>query len=342
LFSKRLTRFTCAALLAAAISATGAAAASATVITGAGSTLVAPLVYEVATAFHKKDKSDSVQYSQSSSGKGITDVTSNATDFGASDAPMTSSEAGACSGCVTIPWALSGVAVGIHINNLPDIKLTGPVIADIYLGSITHWNAPQIKALNHGVNLPNLKITPVYRLDASGDTYAFTDFLSRVSGTWHSKEGPAGTLVNFQHGDGGQGNTAMVSILKSTNGAIAYVAASYLIEESYTHVALVKNNAGKYIAPQEPAIKAAGATVHGASSNGYHIVNPPASAKGAYPISTFTYIITHTNTPKGTAMKAWINYFITTGQSSFGPRLDFAPMPSVVINGAKHQINEIH
>jgi phosphate transport system substrate-binding protein len=328
-------------LLSAAVSAVGAAAASATTLTGSGSTLVAPLLYEVAAAFHKKT-GNTVQYSQSSSGKGITDVTSGQVEFGASDAPMTSSEAGACNGCVTIPWALSGVAIGIHVNNIPDVKLTGAVLADIYLGKITKWNAPQIKALNKGVNLPSLKITPVYRLDASGDTYAFTDYLSRVSHTWKSQEGGAGTLVSFPTGDGGQGNTAMTAILKSTNGSIAYVAASYLIEEQYTHVALIKNNAGKYEAPQLKSIAAAGATVHGASSNGYHIVNPPASAKNAYPISTFTYIITHTSQPTASVMKSWVNYFITTGQNSFGPRLDFAALPGVVASGAKHELNEIH
>jgi phosphate transport system substrate-binding protein len=340
LFSKRLTRLACVAGVTAAISATGAVAASATTITGAGSTLVAPLVYAAAAAFHHKS-GITVQYSQSSSGKGITDVTSDATEFGASDAPMTASQAGACSGCVTIPWALSGVAVGIHIGGITHINLTGPVLAEIYLGKITSWNAPQIKALNHGVNLPNLRITPVYRLDASGDTYAFTDYLARVSGTWHHSIGPAGTEVSFPKGTGGQGNTAMTSILKSTNGAIAYVAASYLIEEDYTHVALIQNAAGKYEAPQLGAIKAAGATVHGASSNGYHIVDPPASARGAYPISTFTYVITHKSSSVGSAMKQWINYMISTGGPSFGPRLDFAKMPSVVINGAKHEVNEI-
>jgi phosphate transport system substrate-binding protein len=340
LHTKRLASLACAGLIAVAASGLSAASASAAgALTGAGSSLVAPVEAEWAAAFQTKT-GNTVTYQSVGSGTGITDIQQRLVDFGASDAPLTPSQQSACNGCVQIPWALSATGVGIHINNLSSIKLTGPVLADIYLGHITNWDDPTIKKLNPGVNLPNLAITPVFRSDGSGDTYAFTDYLSTVSGTFKSQVGSAATSVSFPKGVGAKGNSGMVSVLSSTNGAIAYIAVGYLLQ-NWPRVAAVKNAAGKYEVPNLRNIENAAKSVKHAQPAGYHIVNPPKAEKIAYPISTFTYVIAPSaNAPQAGLLKEWVNFVLNQGQA-FGPRLDFAPMPKLVLNAAKAAVKQI-
>jgi phosphate transport system substrate-binding protein len=335
-----LASLACAGLIALAASGAAAASASAAAtLNGAGSSLVAPIEAEWAAAFQTKT-GNSVVYQSVGSGTGITDIQQRLVDFGASDAPMTSPQSAACNGCVTIPWALSATGVGIHINGLNTIKLTGAVLADIYVGHIVNWDDPSIKKLNPGVNLPNLAITPVFRTDGSGDTYAFTDYLSSVSGTFKSQLGGAATSVGWQHGVGAKGNSGMVQVLSQTNGAIAYVAVGYLLQ-NWPKVASIKNKAGKFEVPNLKNIENAAASVKHAQSAGYHIVNPPKQFKKAYPISTFTYAIAPTsNAPQAAVLKEFINFVLNQGQA-FGPRLDFAPMPKLVLNASKTQVSQI-
>lgn len=308
-------------------------------LVGAGSTLVAPLVSEWQSPYNKSS-GVTVTYGAIGSGGGIDQITARTVDFGASDAPLTSSQASACKGCVQIPWALAATDVAYNVKGVPNqLKLTGPVLADIYLGTIKTWNAPQIKALNPGVNLPSTKITPIFRTDGSGDTYAFTQYLSAISPTWKSKVGFS-TQVHFPTGLGGAHNSGVGGLLASTNGSIAYIAIAYVVQNKFDY-ALIQNAAGKYPVPGVPSISAAAATVKSVpANNALSIVNPPASAAGAYPISTFTYVIVPTNSPKAKTIKPFINWAITTGQAS-GPKLDFAPLPSVVVAADKKSINKI-
>jgi phosphate transport system substrate-binding protein len=213
------------------------------------------------------------------------------------------------------------------------------VVAAIYLGQITNWNDSRIKALNKGVNLPNLPITVFWRSDASGDTFAFTRYLSDVSGAFASKVG-ASTAVSFPVGQGAKGNTGLANAVMGTNGAVAYIAVSYLVA-NHLPAAGIKNAAGRYTAPDLTAIEAAAAAVHGVPSNNQlTIVNPPKRAKSAYVISTYTYAIVPTNAPQGALLRQFILYALTQGQS-FGPRLDFAPIPKAVLNAAKATLNGI-
>ena len=204
------------------------AGASAYSLTGAGSTLVAPLEAYWAKDFNSR-YGDSVTYSSVGSGAGIAQITARTVDFGASDAPLTPTQAAACKECIQIPWALTATGISYNVAGLKRLYLTGPVLADIYLGTITNWDAPQIAKLNKGETLPNLKITPVYRSDGSGDTYAFTDYLSRISPTWKSKVGNA-TSVSFPTGVGGKGNAGVTAVVQSTPGAIGYIEVSYIID----------------------------------------------------------------------------------------------------------------
>ncbi|MDX6477189.1 MAG: phosphate transport system substrate-binding protein, partial [Gaiellaceae bacterium] len=237
------------AVLAAALVATTAATATSkdTTITGAGSSFVAPLVAgwtpAVGEAFGY-----SVQYSAVGSGAGIAAITNRQVDFGASDAPLTSDQANACKGCVQIPWALSATSIAYNVPGAPlHLKLNGKVLAAIFLGKIGNWNDPAIKALNAGANLPDLKITPVYRSDGSGTTYNFTDFLSAVSADWKSKVGNS-TSVQFPAGIGAKGSAGVAGVVARTDGAVTYVDVAYALK-NHIRFAAVRNAAGKFLYP---------------------------------------------------------------------------------------------
>lgn len=307
-----------------------------TTLVGAGSTLIAPLMSQWQPTYDKAT-GVAVTYGAIGSGGGIAQITARTVDFGASDAPLTPDEASACKGCVQIPWALAATVVAYHVQGVPNqLKLTGPVLADIWLGRITTWDAPQIQALNPGVKLPATKIQPVYRTDASGDTYAFTDYLSKVSPQWKTMVGNS-TQVHFPVGLGGKGNSGVGGVLSSTNGAIAYIAIAYVVENKFDY-ALIQNAAGKYPVPGVPSISAAAATVTSVPpDNRISITDPPASATGAYPISTFTYAIVPKASAKASTLKPFFKWAVTAGQQD-GPKLDFAPLPSVVVSADKTTI----
>jgi phosphate transport system substrate-binding protein len=335
---KRLISLTVAALIASMTAATAIAVAAGS-LTGAGSTLVAPLMAQWTSDFQHRT-GVSVTYGAVGSGTGIADISSRSVQFGASDAPLTPAQAGTCNGCVQIPWGLTATAIAIHVNGLRSIHLTGPVIAKIYLGQIKSWNSPQIKKLNKHTNLPALAITPVFRSDGSGDTYAFTNFLSKESSTWASRVSFA-TSVNFGTGVGGKGNSGVTALVTSTNGAIGYIAASYLIGHSLG-VAALQNAAGNYEFPNFANIEAAGQTVTRVPNNNeLHIVDPPSSASKAYPLSTFTYAIVPKVSSSASLLTQFIKYALTTGQS-FGPALDFAPLPKVVVKAAENAAKSLH
>lgn len=326
---KRLACLSAAAVVGSM--ATGVTASAMASLSGAGSTLVAPLENKWAQGY--ASTGTSVTYAAVGSGTGITQITNNLVDFGASDAPLTAAQQSSCPTCVQIPWALSATAVGYHLNGVGTLRLSAKVLSKIYLGRITKWNSPLIKKLNKGERLPNRTITVIYRSDGSGDTYAFTNYLSHVSSAWASQVGTA-TTVSFPTGISGKGNSGVTAILANTNGGIAYIAASYLIAQGLG-AAQIQNAAGKFEYPNLGPISAAASSVHSVpAGNAISIVDPPKSAKKAYPISTFTYVIVRKDSAQKAALQSWITYALTTGQA-FGAALDFAPIPTVVLNAAK-------
>jgi phosphate transport system substrate-binding protein len=303
------------------------AAAASAAITGAGSTLVAPLMNNWIANFEIKEGIP-VKYSAVGSGTGIAQITARTVDFGASDAPLTSEQAAACNSCVQIPWALSATGVGFNIPGVKKLNLTGSVLAGIYFGTITKWNDPKIKKINPGVKLPGLNITPVFRSDGSGDTYAFTNYLSKVSSAWKNEVGYA-TTVGFKAGVGAKGNAGVTATVTKTPGAIGYISAYYLIAAG-VHAAAIQNKAGNYELPNIPNISSAASTVKSlGSSNTISITDPPKKAKIAYPISTFTYAIIPHNAPQKGFLQQFAKYCLTIGQK-YGAALDFAPLPKVV------------
>jgi phosphate transport system substrate-binding protein len=332
----------CAAALAAGATGfitTAAASAAGGTLNGAGSTLVAPLEAEWASAFASKT-GNTVNYNPVGSGTGIAQISAGTVDFGASDAPLNPTQAAGCHNCIEIPWALSATGVGYNVPGAGHkLHLTGSLLAGIYLGHITNWNDSRIARANKGVHLPNLKITPVFRSDGSGDTYAFTNYLSHVSGAWKSSVG-LGTSVSFPTGASGKGNSGVTAVLQGTPGAVAYIAVSYLIAHQLPAVA-IQNAAGKYEYPNLANIENAAAVVkHVPGSGALSIVDPPKSAKIAYPISTFTYVIAPTTAPQGALLKSFVQYALGAGHS-FGANLDFAPLPKVVVRYDKSAANRL-
>jgi phosphate transport system substrate-binding protein len=304
---------------------------------GAGSSFVFPLVSQ----WQANYKNAQITYGAVGSGAGVAAITSRTVDFGASDAPLTKDQASACKGCLQIPWALSATSIPYHVSGVDyGLKLTGPILADIYLGHLTKWNDKRIKKLNPGVKLPDLKITPVYRSDASGTSYNFTDYLSRVSREFKNKVG-VGTQPNFPKGIGGRGSSGMAGAVSRTDGAIGYVDVAYSLKNGFK-VAKIQNKAGKFQLPGMRGIAAAAATIAKVPKSGaLSIVDPPKSQSKAYPICTFTYVIVPLKANKASTLKQFISWAIADGQQ-YGSKLLFYPLPKVVQKADRALVRRIH
>lgn len=314
-------------------------AAASAEIKGAGSTLVAPLMANWINGFEARTLGGiKVVYGAVGSGSGIAQITARSVDFGASDAPLTPEQAAACNGCVQIPWALSGVGIGYNIPGVKPgkLKLTGKVVAAIYLGQITKWNDPKIKKLNPGLHLPGLTITPAFRSDGSGTTYAFAHYESKVSPAFKSTIGYA-TTVSFPVGVGAKGNAGVTATVQATKGSIGYIEASYLVAAGLG-AAAIQNKAGNFVFPNLKNIEeAASAVKHVPPSNTVAIDDPAKKLKNAYPISTFTYCIVPHGAPKKSELEQFIKYAITTGQK-YGAALDFGKMPKIMVKAANNAL----
>ncbi len=307
-------------------------------VTGAGSTLIAPLMSKWQSDYASKT-GNTVTYGSIGSGGGIEQITNRTVDFGASDAPLTPDQLKAAKGVVQIPWVLAAVVPAYNVKGAPNnLHLTGPVLADMFLGKITAWNDPEIAKLNPGVNLPSTKITPIYRSDGSGDTYAFTDYLSHVSPEFKSQVGTS-TLVKFPTGQGASGSDGVGAAISSTDGGIGYLTVAYVNSNGFDY-ALEQNAAGNYPKATIPAINAAAATATSVPPGGVSIVDPPASAANAWPDSTFSYVIVPNSTSKADALKKFITYALGPGQS-FTESLGYGKMPPQVISDDKKALNTV-
>ena len=328
-----------AALVATAAALAGGSARNADVLSGAGATFPFPLISQWQKDYESKTGVQ-INYNPIGSGGGIAAITARTVDFGASDAPLTPDQFAACKGCVQIPWVLSATAVIYNLPGVPNnLKLTGPLIAYIYLGKITQWDDAAIKKINPGVNLPSTKITPVWRSDGSGTTYNFTDYLSAVSPQAKSKIGNS-TQVNWPVGVGGRGSSGLAGVVKNTTGGIGYVDIAYALANKI-QFARVLNRAGKYVTPGLRGITAAGKQVTKVPpSNEMHIVNPTKGDPLAYPICTFSYVLLPMNSSKAAALRKFVFYALTAGQK-LGPRLLFVPIPKPVLVASEKTLKKV-
>jgi phosphate transport system substrate-binding protein len=330
-----------AALVAAAGTAVAAPAQrSGTTLSGAGSSFVYPLVSQWGPAISQAYGYE-LQYSPIGSGGGIAAITNRTVDFGASDAPLSPDQFTACKGCVQIPWALSATSVIYNLDGVKNLlHMDGPTLAKIFTGQIAAWNDPAIAKLNKGVKLPNTKIAIVHRSDNSGTTYNFTDFLSNVSPSWKSKLG-TGVAVNWPVGTGQRGSAGVAAGVSQTSGAVGYVDVAYALKNHLKFFAM-KNRSGKFATPGLKGILAAASSDQkpAPSTNELSIVNPPKKYPLAYPISTYTYVIVPTSSPKAPELRKFLFWAVTKGQA-YGPKLLFQPIPKSVLVVAEKTIAKI-
>jgi phosphate transport system substrate-binding protein len=307
-------------------------------LSGAGSTFVVPLVTTWTQNYHGSQ----VSYSGIGSGGGIAAITARTVDFGASDAPLTPDQATACKGCVQIPWAFSATSIPYNVSGVSyGLKLTGPILADIFLNKIKKWNDSRIKSINPGVNLPNEDITPIYRSDGSGTSYNFTDYLSHVSKEWKNKIGK-GTQPNFPTGVGARGSSGVAAKLSTTPGGITYVDVAYSLKNHFK-IAKLKNRAGKFQLPGIKQIQAAADSIVKLknSQNAFTAVDPNPRAPKAYPICTFTWVIVPLKTGKAADLKKFVTWALNSGQT-YGPKLLFVPVPKAVKKAGLKTLARIH
>jgi len=342
-FIRTLIAVAAAAILAVVAAGTAGAApakTSGTTLSGAGSTFVSPLVSQWIPAIGSAYGYE-LQYSPIGSGGGIAAITARTVDFGATDAPLTPDQFNACNGCVQIPWALSATSIFYNLEGVKNLlHMDGPTLAKIYLGEITQWDDPAIKALNKGVNLPSTKIATVHRSDNSGTTYNFTDYLQTVSATWKSKLG-RGVAVNWPVGTGGRGSAGVAAAVSQTPGAIGYADVAFALKNHLKFFAM-KNRSGRFATPGLKGILAAATSDQKPepATNELSIVNPPKKFPLAYPVATYTYVVVPTTSSKAADLRKFLFWAVTKGQT-FGPRLLFQPIPKSVLVVAEKTISKI-
>jgi phosphate transport system substrate-binding protein len=256
-------------------------------VTGAGATFPAPLYAKWADAYNKATGTK-INYQSVGSGAGLRQIRGKTVDFGASDMPLTDAEL-AKDGLLQFPTVIGGVVPVVNIKGIApgQLKLTGAVLGDIYLGKITKWNDPAITGLNPGVALPDTNIAPVRRADGSGTTFIFTNYLSKVNAEWKAKAGE-GTAVNWPTGAGGKGNEGVAAFVQRLPNSIGYVEYSYATTNKMSHV-LLKNAAGNFVAPDDSTFKSAAAAASWDKSFYQILTEQP--GKDAWPITGATFIL---------------------------------------------------
>ncbi|MEY4653192.1 MAG: hypothetical protein RI884_1773 [Pseudomonadota bacterium] len=312
-----------------------AGVATAQEVTGAGATFPAPL-YAKWAADYNKTTGVRINYQSVGSGAGIRQIDAKTVAFGASDMPLKDEDL-AKKSQIQFPTVIGGVVPVINIKgiNPGQMRLNGQVLGDIYLGKITKWNDPAIKALNPSLNLPDVAIAPVRRADGSGTSFIFTNYLSKVNAEWKSKVGE-GTAVNWPTGAGGKGNEGVAAFVGRLPNSIGYVEYAYVKQNKMTY-ALMQNSAGQFVAPDDSAFKAAAAGAEWSKSFFQILTNQPGAQ--SWPITGATFILMHKVQDKPAEAAAALKFFdwaYKNGDKT-ADELDYVPMPASV----KQQIEKL-
>jgi phosphate transport system substrate-binding protein len=309
---------------------------------GAGATFPEPFYTRAFYAYNQKHSQVSVNYQAIGSGGGIQQFTKGTVDFGASDVPMTAAEIQAAGGedaLLQLPAIIGVEAIAYNLPGVDKLQLDGTVLANIYLGTVKKWNDPAITALNSGTKLPSSDITVVHRSDGSGTTYAFTDYLSKVSPDWKTRVG-VGKSVQWPAGVGQTGNTGVGQSVKTTEGAIGYVELAYVIQSQLQQASL-KNAAGKFVQATVDGATAAAASLSGVSPTNFSITNAPGDK--AAPIASYSWVILHKDQTDATKGKAVVNlwkWVVTDGQAQ-GKDLQYAALPKDAQAFALDQLKKV-
>lgn len=317
----------------AACAAFGVAAQAAS-ITGAGSTWVYPLVAKWSAAYAKQTGIQ-VNYQSIGSGGGIAQIKAGTVAFGASDKPLKPEEL-AQAGLIQFPTAIAGEDL---VYNLAGIKpgqliLSGPLVADIYLGKVTKWNDPAIAKLNPGLKLPAMNITVVHRSDGSGTTFTFANYLSKVSPEWKSKVG-ADTSLSWPTGVGGKGNEGVSSYVQRIPGSIGYVEYAYILENHMSYARMI-NSAGKVVSPSLEGFQAAAANVDFTKASDFYVILTDQPGAESWPISGCTWQILRKNAPKATNAEVtkFFDWGFEHGQE-MARSIAFGPLPPSTVDAIK-------
>jgi phosphate transport system substrate-binding protein len=321
------------ATLAGVVLLVAAAGAQTMQINGAGATFPNPIYSKWFSEYNKAKPQIQINYQPIGSGGGIRQVTNQTVFFGATDGPMTAEQMQAAPGKILhLPTVLGAV---VPVYNLPgvkgEIKFSGPVLADIFLGKITKWDDPAIAKLNSGTKLPNIDITVVHRSDGSGTSYIWVDFLSKVSPEFLKKVGVA-TSVNWPVGLGGKGNEGVAGLVQQTPGSLGYVELIYALQNKIAYGS-VQNSDGEFVRASIQAVTAAAASAVKNMPKDFRVSITNAPGKGVYPISSFTWLLLYEN-PKdkmqSKAMVEFVKWALTDGQK-FASDLGYAPLPDEVV-----------
>ncbi|KAA0595863.1 MULTISPECIES: phosphate ABC transporter substrate-binding protein PstS [Azospirillum] len=320
------------ALAVLSVSVAPLSVASAADISGAGATFPYPIYAKWADAY-KKETGTGLNYQSIGSGGGIKQIKAKTVTFGASDMPLKPEELEQA-GLIQFPMIMGGVVPVVNLKGIKagEVQLSGTVLANIYMGEITKWNDPQIKALNPNVNLPNTAIAPVYRSDGSGTNFLFTDYLSKTSPKFKTQIG-ANTSVQWPAGIGAKGNEGVANMVKQTDGSIGYVEYAYAKQNNITHLDL-QNKDGKTVAPKIEAFQAAAANADWANSKGYYVLLTDEPGAESWPITGASFILMY-KTPQDAASSAEALKFFDWAYKNgakMATELDYVPMPDAVVS----------
>ncbi|HXA46183.1 MAG TPA: phosphate ABC transporter substrate-binding protein PstS [Burkholderiaceae bacterium] len=300
-------------------------------MTGAGATFPAP-VYSKWAESYKAATGNGLNYQPIGSGGGIKQIKAKTVDFGASDMPLKAEEL-AEDGLVQFPMVMGGVVPVVNLEGVKagQLKLTGDVLAGIYLGKITKWNAAEIAALNPGVTLPADEIAVVHRADGSGTSFLFTDYLSKSNAEFKTTVG-AGTAVKWPVGLGGKGNEGVAANVTRVKGAIGYVEYAYA-KKNKMEYAQLKNHDGQYVEPTEESFKAAAAGAEWAKTPGFGVVLTDQAGKASWPITGATFILMHKAEANAANAKEVLKFFDWSYKNgnAMAVELDYVPLPAPVV-----------
>ena len=339
----RLNKFLTSAAIAAG-SAILFSSAIAADITGAGATFPYPIYAKWAEEY-KKASGNGLNYQSIGSGGGIKQIKAKTVDFGASDMPLKAEDLEAA-GLMQFPAVMGGVVPIVNLDGITpgQLKLTGQVVADIYLGKITKWNAPEIAALNPGVKLPVDDITVVHRADGSGTSFLFTDYLSKVNPDFKKTVG-AGTAVKWPTGVGGKGNEGVAANVQRIKNSIGYVEYAYAKKNKMSHTQL-KNRDGQFVQPDDETFKAAAASADWTKTPGFAVILTDQAGKTSWPITGASFILMHKNqvdSAKGKEVVKFFDWAYKNG-GAMAADLDYVAMPPAVVklveDGWKAQLKD--
>jgi phosphate transport system substrate-binding protein len=309
----------------------GAIPAAAVDISGAGATFPYPVYAKWAEAYKAKT-GVAINYQSIGSGGGIKQIEAKTVDFGASDKPLEPKDLDA-NGLLQFPMIMGGVVPVVNIKGIAagQVKLTGPVLADIYLGKVKKWNDPAIKALNPGLKLPDEAISVVHRSDGSGTTFIFTHYLSEVSPEWKQKVGEEASVA-WPSGVGGKGNEGVASYASRINGAIGYVEYAYALQNKLAYV-LLKNQAGNFVKPSAETFQAAAANANWAKAPGFYLLLTNQPGAQSWPITGASFILLYKNPPKPEATREVLQFFNWAyhNGAQMASQLDYVPIPENVV-----------